>query len=62
MVEKSKEIPTIEVEPVNHAKWINDTYCSHCKRFPVDVSVSISNQQLTKYFSRCPHCGAHMDK
>lgn len=53
--------PTIEAEPVRHGRWINDTFCSECKRFPVDVSVSISNQELTKYFSRCPHCGARMD-
>lgn len=56
-----KEIPKIDAEPVLHAIWINDTYCSNCQRFPVDVSFSISNQQLTKYFSRCPHCGAKMD-
>ena len=54
-------MPTIEAEPVRHGRWINDTFCSECKRFPVDVSVSISNQELTKYFSRCPHCGAQMD-
>lgn len=56
--------PTIEIEPVRHAQWINDTFCSNCKRFPVpvDVSASISNQALTKYFSRCPHCGARMRK
>lgn len=29
-------------------------------QLPVDVSVSISNQELTKYFSRCPFCGAKM--
>lgn len=55
------EQPTIEAEFVRHGRWINDTFCSECKRFPVDVSVSISNQELTKYFSRCPHCGARMD-
>lgn len=55
-----KDTPTIEAEPVRHGRWINDTYCSECKRFPVDVSVSISNRELTKYFSRCPHCGARM--
>lgn len=53
--------PTIEAEPVHHGRWINGIFCSECNRFPVDVSVSISNQQLTKYFSRCPHCGAKMD-
>lgn len=48
------------VETVKYAEWVNNTFCSNCKRFPVDVSVPISNQELTKYFSRCPHCGAHM--
>lgn len=51
--------PTIEPE-VRHGRWINDTFCSECGRFPVDVSVTISNQELTKYFSWCPHCGAYM--
>lgn len=50
-----------QLETVKHAKWVNDTFCSNCQRFPVDVSVSISNKELTKYFSRCPHCGARMD-
>lgn len=50
-----------DAEPVRHGRWINDVYCSECKRFPVDVSVSISNRELTKYFSRCPHCGARMN-
>jgi hypothetical protein len=54
--------PTIEAEPVCYAVWVNDTYCSNCKRFPVDVSAPISNQELTKHFSRCPHCGAKMKK
>lgn len=56
-----EDSPTIDAEPVRHGRWINDTFCSECNRFPVDVSVSISNQELTKYFSRCPHCGAKMD-
>ena len=53
--------PTIEAEPVRHGRWINDTFCSECNRFPVDVSFNVSNQKLAKYFSRCPHCGAKMD-
>lgn len=55
------KMPTIEAEPVRHGRWINDTFCSECNRFPVDVSVPISNQELTKYFTRCPHCGAKMN-
>lgn len=41
--------------------WVNDVYCSVCGRFPVDVSCSISNRELTKRFSYCPHCGAEME-
>lgn len=55
-------MPTIEAEPIRYAQWVNGTYCSNCQRFPVDVSVPISNQELTKYFSRCPHCGARMGR
>ena len=54
--------PTVDAEPVRYAHWVNDTFCSECKRFPVDVSVPISNKELTRYFSRCPHCGARMKK
>lgn len=57
-----KMMQTIEAEPVRHGRWVNDVFCSECNRFPVDVSVSISNKELTKYFSRCPHCGAKMDR
>lgn len=42
-------------------RWVNNVFCSVCKRFPVDVSISISNRELTKYFSYCPHCGARMN-
>lgn len=59
-IERIKSEPRIEVERVCYARWVNNTYCSNCGRFPVDVSVSISNQELTKYFGRCPHCGAHI--
>lgn len=53
--------PTIEAEPVRRGVWVADTWCSACGRFPVDVSCHISNQELTKQFSRCPHCGSKMD-
>ncbi len=48
-------------DPVRHAYWVNGTWCSNCSRFPVDCSLPISNRELTKYFERCPHCGAKMD-
>lgn len=53
--------PTADVELVKHGQWVNGTYCSVCSRFPVDTSESISNCRLTKFFDRCPHCGAKMD-
>lgn len=53
--------PTIDAQTVRHGQWINDTFCSECNRFPVDVSFNVSNQKLAKYFSWCPHCGAKMD-
>lgn len=59
--EAINELPTVESKPVQHGRWINDTFCSECKRFPVPAGVSISEQVLTKYFSWCPHCGAIMD-
>ena len=61
-VDDLQYLPTIEAEPVCYARWVNDTFCSNCNRFPVPagVSVGISDKELTKYFSRCPHCGAKM--
>lgn len=56
-----KDLPTLDAEPVKHGRWINDTFCSECNRFPVPAGVSVSDQELTKYFSWCPHCGAKMD-
>lgn len=52
---------TVDVKPMRHGRWINDTFCSECKRFPVPADVSISEQVLTKIFSWCPHCGAKLN-
>ena len=56
-----KVAPTIDAEPVRHGRWINDILCSECKKFLAPADVPINDQELTKYFSRCPHCGAKMD-
>lgn len=53
--------PTIDAHPVRNGRWINDTFCSECNRFPVDVSFNISTQKLDECFSWCPYCGAKMD-
>lgn len=58
---KLSKLPTIEAEPVRHGHWVNDTFCSECNRFPVDVSFNVNIQKLAKYFSYCPHCGVKME-
>jgi len=54
--------PTLDVEPVIHARWIYSVYmydpvyiCSNCKReIDEDVFDRIPND-------RCPKCGAYMN-
>ena len=55
-----KKLPTADVAPVVHAKWlkdieyIGDVECSNCgKRYDEDVVGGSSY---------CPNCGARMDK
>ncbi len=46
------DVPTLEVEPVKHGKWIRyngENICSECHR---------CNFTMTFY---CPHCGAKME-
>lgn len=59
-IEKARELPKIE-PGVKHAHWTNDTFCSNCSRFPIYQGAPISSQELAKYFSYCPYCGAKMD-
>lgn len=62
MLDEIEALPTIEAEPKQHAHWVNDTFCSNCNQFPIYQGRPISNQELTKYFSYCPHCGRKMDR
>lgn len=55
------ELWSVSNDSAAHAYWVNDVWCSNCSRFPIDCSLPISNRELTKYFERCPHCGAKMD-
>ena len=58
----TKDIPTVEVEPVRHGRWIErkslhaegdiSAKCSACKK---DV------QYLGNPLNYCPNCGARMD-
>lgn len=59
IIDAFNDLPTIEAEPVIHAKWeiCCDSYypyCSHCKNEPQGHVMT----RLTKY---CPNCGARMD-
>lgn len=51
-----ESVPAVEAEPVVHARWTFTSLdqiapnCSHC------------GAQSIMGYSRCPHCGAHMDE
>lgn len=52
--------PTVDAEPVIHARWIENLFegiikCSNCRE-----EWSIINN-CCETFDRCPHCGAKMD-
>lgn len=46
---RTKDQPTLDVEPVRHGRWVHGMQCSYCKQ--VDTS-------KPRY---CPTCGARMD-
>ena len=53
LVMRMDNIPTVDVEPVRHGRWVEDEYeiphCSECK--------AINN---TVYRNYCSNCGARM--
>ena len=51
-------IPSADVAPVVHGKWVNDIQCSNCGWYMED-DVTISPMMV--FFDYCPHCGAKMD-
>ena len=59
-----KEVPTADVVEVRHGEWkLNPFfksiyYCSECGRHIEDGS---DNNNPSKHFPYCPHCGAKMD-
>ena len=59
-VTNTKDIPTIEAEPVKHGRWVYDScemefFCSVCSR---EAPVGMTTYHITNY---CPACGAKMD-
>jgi hypothetical protein len=53
-----KRIPSADVQPVKHGRWINEgflnIYCSNCSKTPDGWPTPMQ----TDY---CPNCGARMD-
>lgn len=59
-IDRLKEEPTIEAEPVKHGRWEESAdgdgaVCSHCKEDFCNII------HETDRFKRCPNCGAKMD-
>lgn len=66
------ESPTIDAEPVVHARWVKDregnTYCSHCDKYIPAVHFHAEYQDYESEWDEeieetevCPNCGAKMD-
>ena len=57
-----KSLPSADVEPVRHGRWIDETFsfsrprCSVCGE--LCIGLHAFSYVLTDY---CPHCGARMD-
>lgn len=58
-----EELPTADVEPVRHGRWLLDSsgaeFCSECGEYPFDDGEYHISGWSSKY---CPNCGAKMDK
>lgn len=60
-----KDMPTVDVEPVKHGRWIlKDIWieCSNCKKTLIRDHIeraAVYGNGLPEY---CPHCGAKMDE
>ena len=64
-------VPSVEVEPVKHGKWLNyygnyeTAECSVCEELYEVSDTKESNRMLfeafCQYYKHCPNCGAKMD-
>lgn len=60
-----EDFPAADVEPVIHAKWIEQIYidepviCSNCRMCPDEL---IETGGFINPYNYCPSCGAKMDK
>jgi uncharacterized paraquat-inducible protein A len=55
------DIPTVDVQPIKHGRWVETGSCYFKKCSECDSlwDISITNNIFTKY---CPRCGAKMIK
>ena len=55
-----EDMPTADVEPVRHGRWVEkptSVYCSNCRtHWSREFVIS-----LRKTYKFCPNCGARMD-
>lgn len=63
-----KDMPSAEVEPVKHGRWINDNHqrrCSICARPIIPINKIVIHGEViwenNSPVNYCPYCGAKMD-
>lgn len=72
LVEALERVPTIEVEPVKHGRWIKHLFerewdiCSYCKTGTKRREYGVTDEGkewVTEYgYKYCPWCGAKMEE
>lgn len=60
MVDIFNEIPTEDVAPVKHGKWLNTNQTKHLRCSECDV-IHFIGQYPNGNINYCPNCGAKMD-
>ena len=58
------DAPAADVEPVRHAKWV-DNHCTACGMMPMGDEMwkncDFDPPRFEKFMDYCPNCGAKMD-
>ena len=52
-------IPSADVAPVRHGRWINENFYTHCSACGKMAIYDKYGQEFESDY--CPHCGAKMD-
>ena len=54
-------VPTLDVEPVKHGKWVETVFHNGCT-FDHDMVCSVCGHSGLPEYEYCPNCGAKMDE